>query len=262
MIFESVLALGGLAISAYSAVNSFNEAQKQEELMKQAQADAQAAMNAAKNKLDINYYKQLAVQKEPFRLASEAAISSGAQAIQAGVESERGAAATAGRIQMAQTEAQGDIRTAMGKELTDLAKLTAGEESRLRDEKVKIDLGEVRGQQLMMKDAQEAQAQAITQGFSSLSSFAGQAAQLAPLYSKTRTKTETAVPETMTSITPTSVGGTTTTSELYKSTPPSIGGYDMKVVANMSPEEYKDWFSKISPEEKAQLSSYINPFAY
>lgn len=181
---ETALAIGGMAVSAGGAIASFSQASKQQSLMDQAQEDAQKAMAEAKKKLDINYYKQLAIPKEAYELEREALISSGAQAIQAGVESERGAAATAGRVQMAQTEAQAGQRTAMAKELADLAKLTATEESRLRDIKVDLDLGEVEGQQRMIADAARAKSQAIQQGFSSLSSFAGQAAKLAPLYSK------------------------------------------------------------------------------
>ena len=67
-------------------------------------------------------------------------LSQGAQAIQAGVESERGAAATAGRIQMAANEGQGAIRTAMGQDMQQLEMLSAQEEGRLRDIGVQLDL--------------------------------------------------------------------------------------------------------------------------
>ena len=111
-------------------------------------------------------------------------LSQGAQAIQAGVESERGAAATAGRVQLAQQQGQAGIRTAMGQELAGLEKLSAQEEGRLRDVGVKLDLGEVSGAQLAAANAQQAQARAMQQGFQGLTSMGQQALQFAPLYDK------------------------------------------------------------------------------
>jgi len=139
----TVIAGIGLAVTAGTTVASFVQASKQRKLMEQANADADKAMAEAREKLNVNFYDQLAVQKEPYELEREALLSAGAQAIQAGVESGRGAAATAGRVQMAQNESQAGIRTAMGEELSNLAKLSAAEESRLRDIGVQLDLEEV-----------------------------------------------------------------------------------------------------------------------
>lgn len=181
----TALAIGGAVASAASTVGSFAQAGKQRRLQNQAQADAEKAMAEAKKALDVNYYAGLSIQKEPYELQREALLSQGAQAIEAGVESERGAAATAGRVYGAQNVAQGDVRTAMGKEMTDLEKLTAQEESRLRDVGVQINMEEAAGAQQAAADAQRAAAQATQAGFAGLQSMGQQALSMVPLYPST-----------------------------------------------------------------------------
>lgn len=181
----TALAIGGAVASAASTVGSFAQAGKQRRLQNQAQADAEKAMAEAKKALDVNYYAGLSIQKEPYELQREALLSQGAQAIEAGVESERGAAATAGRVYGAQNVAQGDVRTAMGKEMSDLEKLTAQEKSRLRDVGVQINMEEAAGAQQAAADAQRAAAQATQAGFAGLQSMGQQALSMVPLYPKT-----------------------------------------------------------------------------
>ena len=178
----SIIAAAGIAVSAGSAGMSFAQAGKQRKLQRQAESDAEQAMAEARKKLEVNYFDQLAIQKEPYELQREALLSQGAQAIQAGAESERGAAATAGRIAMAQNEAQAGVRTAMGQELMNLEQLSAQEESRLRDMGYNLDLGEVQGAQQAAADAQRAAAAATAQGMQSVQSLGQQAVQMAPLY--------------------------------------------------------------------------------
>lgn len=271
---ETALAVGGLTASTIGSVASFAQAAKQNKLMKQAQADAEKAMNEARAKLDVNYYKQLAVQKEPYELEREALLSSGAQAIQAGVESERGAAATAGRIQMAQIEGQAGQRTAMGKELSDLAKLTVAEESRLRDEKAALDLAEAKGQQLMARDAQRAKTQAIQQGFAGLTSAIGQGAQLVSLYPKTTDNTTTPTtttsslsPEMQKQIQEGNKMPTTPTIEDFAKNPISggegiIGGKSQEEISNMDKMEYNIFVNSLSPEDRDKLNSIFDPFSF
>lgn len=215
MAVATALAVGGLVASAAGTVASFSQASQQKRNAMQAQRDAERAMAEARKKLEINYMDQLAVQKEPYELQREAALVQGAEAIQAGREQERGAAATAGRVQMAQNEMQGDIRTAMGKELSDLEKLKVQEQSRLRDVGVQLDLEEVAGQQQMAADAQAAAAAATQQGWQGVTSMGQQALQMVSLYpdggkeaaAKTVapvTSTTTATPSKMTTQVPSS----------------------------------------------------------
>jgi hypothetical protein len=178
----TIIAGVGAAISAGGTIMSFTQAAKQQGLQRQAEAKAAQAMQEARNKLEVNFYDQLAIQKEPYELQREAALVQGAQAIQAAQEGDRGAAAAAGRVQMAQNEAQAGIRTAMGKELSDLERLSATEESRLRDINVQLDMGEIAGQQQIAADAQQAQAAAMMEGFQGLSQTAKDAAGTVKLF--------------------------------------------------------------------------------
>jgi hypothetical protein len=178
----SIAAGIGIASSLGGAAMSFTQANKQQKLQEEAEAEAAKAMLEARGRLDINYMNALSVQKEPYERQTEAMVAQGAQTIDATKESERGAAAGAGRVQMAQNEAQADIRTAMGKELTDIERLKVAEDARLRDLNVQLDLGEVEGAQMAARNAQEMAAQATAQGFEGLTSAATQAANLVPLY--------------------------------------------------------------------------------
>ena len=178
----SIAAGIGIASSLGGAAMSFTQANKQRKLEKQAVAEADKAMASARARLDVNYMNALSVQKEPYELQREAMLAQGTQATDAAQESERGAAAGAGRVQMAQNEAQGDIRTAMGKELTEIERLKVAEDSRLRDLQTQLDLDVAAGAELAARNAAEMKAQATTQGFEGLTSAATQVANLVPLY--------------------------------------------------------------------------------
>ena len=174
----------GLGLAAASTTMSFVQAGNQKKAQRQAESDANKAMQEARQKLEVNYYDKLSIQKEPYELEREALLAQGAQAIQAGAESERGVAATAGRVQMAMNEGQGGIRSAMGQELSNLEKLSAQENSRLRDVGTQLDLEEVAGAQLAAANAQELGSQALTQGMQGLTSMGQTIYQDMPLYSK------------------------------------------------------------------------------
>jgi hypothetical protein len=180
----TAVAIGGLAISAASTTMSFVQAEKQKKAQRAAEAKAAEAMAEAKKKLSVNFAEERAINKEPYELARDASLSSGARAIQAGVESDRGAEVTVGKIQMAQNLGQAQIRGAMGQELTDIQKDIINEDSRLRDLGVQLDLGEVEGQQLMARDAQEAATAATMEGFQGLTSTLQQGLDMVPLYQK------------------------------------------------------------------------------
>ena len=189
----TAIAVGGLAISAATTANSFIQAGEQKNKQRAAEAAAAQAMKTARQKLEINYTDELAIKKEPYELQREAMLSQGAQAIQAGVESDRGAAATAGKVMMAQNEAQAGIRTEMGKEMTDIQNKQVQEQSRLRDLGVQLDLGEVEGQQRIAMNAEEAAAASTAQGIQGVISTAQQGLNMMPLYFKdSANKTTTA----------------------------------------------------------------------
>ena len=174
----------GATAAVAGTTMSFVQAGKQKQAQRQAERDADEAMAKARKKLEVNFYSAQGIKKEPYELEREALLSQGAGAIQAGVESERGAAATAGRIQLAQQQGQAGVRSAMGQEMTALENKQLGEESRLRDIGVQLDLGEVSGAQQAASNSAELSAQSMQQGFQGLVNVGQQVASFVPLFGK------------------------------------------------------------------------------
>jgi len=155
-------AITGTILAVGQAGMSFAEAAKQSKLQDQANADAEKAMAAARSKLEENFYEGLDINLKSFEQERDALAGVTQNFIQAGQEGERGIGAVAGRAMLGLQEAQKGITNREISSLESLEKLVAGEESRLRDEKVKLDLGEVEGAQIAASDAAKAQAAAIT----------------------------------------------------------------------------------------------------
>ena len=179
-------AVVGIASTVASAGMSFSQASKQRKLEKKALAEASKAEADARKRLTKNTMAGLDIQKEPYELQREALLSTGAQALEAGRESDRGGAATAARVFEQQRAAQGDVRSAMGQELTQNILRERQEEGRLADVGMGLELEKLSGAQLAARDAAVAAKQAKEQGFQSAISAAGQIAAQAPLYMKTR----------------------------------------------------------------------------
>lgn len=172
--------------SATTATMSFVQAGQAKSKAAEASAAADKAIAEAKSKLDLNFYDAIGIQKEPYELQREALLAQGAEAVRAGQESERGAAATAGRIQMAQNEAQAGIRTQMGQDLLGLEKLSAAEDSRLRDVGAQISMEEAAGAQLARANFENMAGRATTQGVQSLVNLGKDLSGFVPLYMKSK----------------------------------------------------------------------------
>ena len=255
-------AVVGVAISLGSAGMSFSQARQQKKLGEEAKRDAQKAMAEAKKALEVNYYDQLAVKKEPYELEREALLAQGALATQAGVEGDRGAAATAGRVQAAMNDAQAGIRTGMGKEMGELDKLSAEEDSRLRDVGVQLNLEEVAGAQQAMADSAVARSQAIQQGMQSVGSAVQGAIQLAPLYGQNTSAQKSAASnvnlqgEAKASFM--QAGGLDPNAGSGVLRPEVMG--DFSGVGQMTNPEFKNMMGNLTPEQQQQL--FQNPTYY
>jgi hypothetical protein len=170
----AVVAAGvGAGTTLYGGAKSFSDASKARKLGETAQRDLLKSMQEARRKIDVNVYEQLSIPKEPYELMREAALVQGATGMQAGVEGEtRGAAATAGRMQMAQQAQQAGIRSSMGEQLFAIDQLVAQDDARIKQQLAGLAFEEAAGAQEAMRDAEEARAQAITQGVSTLGGIA------------------------------------------------------------------------------------------
>jgi hypothetical protein len=244
----TAVAIGSTLVSAGM---SASQAAKQSRMQKQAEAEAAKAIADARAKLDVNFYDKLSVKKEPYELAIEAANVAAAQAIQAGQESERGTAATAGRIMMADTDNQRQIATAYGQELTDLEKLSATEDSRLRDVNTQIDLSQAEGAQKAARDAQEAKAAATTAAVNSAVSAVGQGITAANLYSQ-NAKQQKIAGKSFSNDQYSKLGNMDQT---YGFGAPMTGGsnYDAATVQSMDKATFKKWFDSLGPDQQKIL---------
>ncbi len=179
-------AIIGITSSAVGAGMSFGQMAKQSKAAAAARQQANLAIQEAKKRAEQNVFESLSLTKDPYERAREAAIVSGAQAIEAGRESERGAAATAGRVAMAQNEMQRDIADVQAKEMQSLNQLVAAEESRLKDYAANVSLSEAEGAQKAMRDAEILRANAAGQAFQQIGQVAQGVDQLIPLYKQSQ----------------------------------------------------------------------------
>ena len=155
----------GLVTGIAGSIMSFAQAKKQREMQQEAQREADKAFQEAQEKLAVNYLEGLSIAKEPYELERENLLQAGAAALQAGVEGEtRGAAATAGQVLMAQQAQAAQQRAAMSREMQDLEKLAAQEESRLQGARVELDLGKAKGYQAQLADLRASEAASRLQG--------------------------------------------------------------------------------------------------
>jgi hypothetical protein len=175
-------AVVGIASAVAGAGMSFSEASKQRKAATTARIEADKAIQEARRRAEENVYKALSLSKEPYNRAREAALVQGAQAVEAGIESERGIGATAGRVQMAQNELQRDIANEQTQQIQDLNKVVATEDARLKDYSANISMAEAAGAQQAMRDAEERRAANMTQGFQQVGNLATSVGQALPLY--------------------------------------------------------------------------------
>ena len=182
---SSIIA-ASVAIAAAGAgtAMSFSAASKAKKAQQDAEQEVKNKMSEARRKLETNYMDVLSINKEPFERQREALLSAGAQALEAGIESERGGAAVAGRLLAAQNEAQGQVRDAQSDRLFDLEAAQAEEDSRLRDIGVQLDLGEVAGAQDAAAASADRAAQLTNEGIQGAVNTVGAIASAAPLYAK------------------------------------------------------------------------------
>jgi hypothetical protein len=270
--FAALAAAGGLTSTALTTAFSVADMVKMKKLQREADAAAEKFMKEAKSLLEVNAYDQLAVQMKPYELEREALAAVGAQALEAGRESERGAAATAGRIYAGYSDAIRDIQTRQGKEMADLEKLSAAEDARLKDIKTQIALDEATGAQQASAMYEERAAQATKNAISGVTSMIGQAAKLPALYGKSTGAEQAALgslnlnadqlakigninaPGLGTAKTPSAVSQMgPLTSEQSAILPTAVSNFDPAMISKMSPTEYQAFKDSLTPQQELLL---------
>tara|TARA_R110002167_G_scaffold290342_1_gene495341 strand:- start:10818 stop:11660 length:843 start_codon:yes stop_codon:yes gene_type:complete len=265
-----------ITAAAIGATMSFTQQMTQNKRQRQAEADADKAMALARGKLDVNFAEQATIKKEAYDSEREALLVQGAQAINAGVESERGAAATAGRVYAGQQKAQADVRSAQADEMTNIESAILEEDSRLRDLNVSLDLEEVAGNQMKAANAQAAAAAAGQQGWQSVVAGVGEYASQQALYKQDFKAQQAAIgnsqarSETNGLMLPGSLGGgmspriTPGMMEGINNAAAGINKNKMSKellgqVMQMNQYEFKKWQKSLSPEDSLK---YFNTPEY
>jgi len=175
-------AVVGVGTALAGSYMSFKQVSQQSKAAATARIEAEKAIQEAKKRAEQNVFEALSLTKDPYERAREAALVTGAQAIEAGRESERGGAATAGRVVMGQNIQQGQIADIQAQEMQGLNQMVAGEEARLKDYAANISLAEAAGAQQAIKDGEKLGAAATVQGFQQLGQAAASVGKDLPLY--------------------------------------------------------------------------------
>ena len=181
-------------ITAVSTGMSFAQAGKQKRLSEQAQRDADKAFKEAEAQLDVNYFEQLGISKTPYENQRDAIAQQAAQAMEIGRESERGGAATAGRVLAQSNIAQQGITDKQTKDLEALNKLVAAEESRLAGERANLSLDQAEGAGIAAAQAQNQQNQAIMSGVTGLANAGMSLYENSELYKQNPTTPDSTTP--------------------------------------------------------------------
>ena len=250
------VAIGGLLISAATTTMSFIEADKQKKAQRAAEAEAARKMAEARKKLEINYAKERGIKKEPFELQRDALLSAGALAIEAGVESERGAAPIAGKVQMAMNQAQGDVRTEMTKELNTIEDAIIDENTRNRDLGIQMDLGEVAGQQAIAANAQQAAAANEQAGYQGLASTAQQGLAMVPLFAGGGLKQGKLGKASLTNEQLQKIGNVQGGS-MGADGAAGFTNLDLDAVKGMNRSQFKKFKQDLTPEQNSMLIDFI-----
>ncbi len=171
-----------LGISAVGTGASFVQAGKQNRLAKDAQTAADKAFKDAEAQLDVNYFEQLGISKTPYENQRNAITQASAQAMEVAKESDRGGAATAGRVLAQSNLAQQNITDQQTKDLEALNKLVATEESKLGTSRANLSLSQAEGAGIASAQAQNAANQSIAQGIQGIGNMAMMGLEASELY--------------------------------------------------------------------------------
>jgi hypothetical protein len=181
--FTAVAAGIGLAVTAATTAASFAQAADQASKKQKAEEAAAKAMAEARKRLDVNVFEPLSIEKEAYEEARRSALVQGKIGTDILTEGDpRALAAGVGRIQLGQQQMQEKIALDQQQEQSQLDKLVAAEEGRLKDIGTSMNLMEVQGAQLAARDAEEAAAHALEQGIAGIGDMTGEFASMAKLY--------------------------------------------------------------------------------
>ena len=179
------LGLTSLGVGLATTGASFGQAAAQSKKQKRAQAAADKALQDARKRLDVNYMEDLGINKEIYDIARDRSMVQAAGLMEAAREgATRGVASTAGQVYQQDLLGQQQIMAQQEQEMNRIEGLIAAEDARLEGLQADISLQEAEGAQRAAAEAENAKRAAISQGIEGAINVVGQAASMAPLYSK------------------------------------------------------------------------------
>ena len=275
-----VTGIVGLGISAGTTATSFIQANNEKKKQADYEADAAKALAQARKALQVNYAKQMSIQKEPYNQERLALLSAGAQITQYAAESERGAASAAGQLLAQQQMGAADITNRQTTDMQNIENAILEEESRLRDVGVGLDMQEIAGQQQAAADSRLAAALAQQAGLQGLATTAQAGLDMIPLYAQDRNAQRSAIGNMSMSDTELQNfdnvtanpflrkrGGDSKSMIPASNNAPGTTNLDLGAVKNMSNLEFMRFKRELTPEQKRLLfmndtytSNYNNAF--
>jgi len=177
-------AIIGISTAIASAGASAGQAVSAGQAARNARNNSEIAFDKAMKELSANQMAKIGLPMDVIDRQRDAITSSAAQATEAGRESERGAAATAGRVQMAVQGEQREIASDIGQQLMGLETATAQEEARLSAARANLNLAQAEGAQAAAAQAGAQQDAAIKGVFTGLQSAGQQYLEGSELYKK------------------------------------------------------------------------------
>lgn len=144
-----------IAVQAGTSLISGVQAQRMRKEQQKSEQEAAKLMKDIYSELEKNQYAAVGLPMKSFELEREALATQGAQAVQAGAESERTAAATAGLTMAQYRKALRDIQSEQADKMLDLDLLTAQEAARKDDLRAQFKAQEAEGAQMAAADYEQ-----------------------------------------------------------------------------------------------------------
>jgi hypothetical protein len=175
-------AIASIATQAVTSILSGAQMQKMKKAQRAADVESARLMQDIYKDLEKNQYAAVGLPMKAYDIERENLISAGAQAVEAGRESERTAAATAGLTMAQYRKALRDIQSEQGDKMLELDLLKAQEAARKGDIKMQFKAQEAEGAAMAAADYENranAAAQGVVQG---VIGAAGTALSAVPLF--------------------------------------------------------------------------------
>lgn len=175
-----------IAVQAGTSLISGVQAQRMRKEQQKSEQEAAKLMKDIYSELEKNQYAAVGLPMKSFELEREALATQGAQAVQAGAESERTAAATAGLTMAQYRKALRDIQSEQADKMLELDLLTAQEAARKGDIKMQFKAQEAEGAAAAAADYEQRKLAAVGGAIEGVIGAAGTAMSAIPLFKATQ----------------------------------------------------------------------------